>query len=109
MTEYRLHTVIQDNLLLCYDIYNTNETVRNIDYMFICRFLTGLNHRELSMLWSTSISNDFVSDLDMVHFLCYWILPIIEELEWYETCADLLKVIDSSELFLSDFPPDLLK
>lgn len=109
LTEYRLHTVLQDNLLLCYELYRAGDDIRNIDYMYIVRFLTGLSTREISMLWSTSISQDFVSDLDMVHFLCYWLLPKLEDLEWYESCSDIVKTIETAELYLSDFPPDLLK
>ena len=59
------------------------------------------------MLWSNSITNDYISDLDLAYDLCQWILPIIEELEWYESCRDIMRVIRDCELYLSSFPKTL--
>lgn len=104
MEEPRLITVIQDNLLLCYDIAKEDVGIRNVDYLFISRFLSSLHSDELTMLWISSISPDFTSDLDLVHYLCEWVLPNLERLEWYESCAEVLKTYNDAKLYLSNFP-----
>lgn len=104
MSEIRNISTIQDNLLLCYDLAKIEDGVRNIDYIYISRFLSSLNSEELMSLWTNSISPDYVSDLDLVYDLCEWIIPKLEELEWYESCHSVLKVTDDCKLYLANFP-----
>ena len=104
MDEPRLLNVIQDNLLLCYDLTKVDDKIRDVDFLYISRFLSSLNCDELTMLWISSISSDFVSDLDLVSFLCEWTLPFLEELEWYESCSSVMRTLKDSKLYLSNFP-----
>ena len=104
MNEIRNISVIQENLLLCYDLAKLEDCIRNIDYIYISRFLSSLSSEELMSLWTNSITPDYVSDLDLVYDLCKWIIPKLEELEWYESCHNVLKVTDDCELYLANFP-----
>ncbi len=104
MSEIRTISTIQDNLLLCYDLAKLEDGVRNIDYIYISKFLSSLNSEELMSLWTNSITPDYVSDLDLVYDLCEWIIPKLEELEWYESCHNILKVTDDCKLYLANFP-----
>jgi hypothetical protein len=104
MNEIRNISVIQENLLLCYDLAKLEDGIRNIDYIYISRFLSSLSSEELMSLWTNSITPDYVSDLDLVYDLCKWIIPKLEELEWYESCHNVLKVTDDCELYLANFP-----
>jgi hypothetical protein len=104
MDEPRLLNVIQDNLLLCYDLTKVDEKIRDVDFLYISRFLSSLNCDELTMLWISSISPDFISDLDMVNFLCEWIIPYLEGLEWYESCSSVMRTWKDTKLYLSNFP-----
>jgi hypothetical protein len=104
MSEIRNISTIQDNLLLCYDLAKLEDGVRNIDYIYISKFLSSLNSEELMSLWTNSITTDYISDLDLVYDLCKWIIPKLEELEWYESCHNILKVTDDCKLYLANFP-----
>jgi len=104
MSEIRNISTIQDNLLLCYDLAKIEDGIRNIDYIYISKFLSSLNSEELMSLWTNSITPDYVSDLDLVYDLCEWIIPKLEELEWYESCHKVLKVTDDCKLYLANFP-----
>jgi hypothetical protein len=104
MSEIRNISTIQDNLLLCYDLAKLEDGVRNIDYIYISKFLSSLSSEELMSLWTNSITTDYISDLDLVYDLCKWIIPKLEELEWYESCHNILKVTDDCKLYLANFP-----
>jgi len=104
MDESRSLNSIQDNLLLCYDLTKVEDGVRNVDYMYVSRFLSSLNCDELTMLWLSSITPDFVSDLDLVFHLCEWVIPHLEDLEWYESCSTVMRTMKDSRLYLSNFP-----
>lgn len=104
MSEARALTDIQDNLLLCYDLVKVEEGIRDVDFMYISRFLSSLNCDELTMLWLSKISDDFTSDLDMVLYLCEWVIPNLESLEWYESCASVMRTLKDSQLYLKNFP-----
>lgn len=104
MSEARALTDIQDNLLLCYDLVKVEEGIRDVDFMYISRFLSSLNCDELTMLWLSKISDDFTSDLDMVLYLCEWVIPNLESLEWYESCSSVMRTLKDSQLYLKNFP-----
>jgi hypothetical protein len=104
MEESRSLNVIQDNLLLSYDLTKIEEGIREVDFLYVSRFLGSLNCDELTMLWISSISPNFVSDLDMVLYLCEWILPHLERLEWYESCSNIVRTLSDAKIYLANFP-----
>jgi len=104
MNELRTISAIQDNLLLSYDLAKSENDIRSLDYIYISNFISSLTSEELMTLWSNSITPNYDSDLDLVYDICKWILPKLEELEWYETCHDIIKISDDCELYLSNFP-----
>ena len=102
--ESRSLSVIQDNLLLSYDLTKVNDGLREVDFLYVSRFLSSLTVDEMTMLWTSSITHDFVSDLDLVYFMCEWIMPYLEDLEWYENCIQVKRTMLDSRLYLSNFP-----
>lgn len=104
MSEIRSVNVLQDNLLLSYDISNSDGELREMDYLYVSRFLRSLLDEELSSLWLSPSSTDFISDLNLTLHLSRWILPILEEMEWYEDCVGISDTIGNCLIFLHDHP-----
>jgi|SaaInl6LU_22_DNA_1037377.scaffolds.fasta_scaffold00472_27 hypothetical protein len=98
-----LHT-LQDNLLLSFEISVSESELRDMDYLYVSRFLKSLVDEELNALWMSSITVSFVSDLDLVLHLCKWVLPFIEEKEWYELCSGVLTTMNNCKLFSNEHP-----
>lgn len=94
---------IQDNLLLSYDLTKVND-LREVDILYMAKFLSSLTSDELTTLWVHSITNDYPSDLDLTLFLCQWIMPRLEDLEWYEFCISVQRTLKDATLYLQNFP-----
>ena len=104
MENIRSISAIQDNLLLIYDLTKVEKGLRDVDCLYAARYLSTLTSDELTSLWTTSITSDFISDLDLVNHLCIWLIPLLENLEWYEYCGKVLRTLNDSKLYLSNFP-----
>jgi hypothetical protein len=94
---------IQDNLLLSYDLTKVSD-IREVDYLYMSKFISSLTSDELTTLWVHSITNDYPSDLDLVLFLCQWLMPRLENLEWYEYCISVQRTMRDASLYLQNFP-----